>query len=221
MTDPRIVYQRSPRARRLSLRVDPKVGGIVVVMPNRASEAAAERFVARHAGWVLRQLARLPTPKPFADGATLPLLGREVTLRHLPGSRLGVRLEGDSLLVAGEAEHVARRVRDFLKALARREFASRAHALAARVGRRPTRISVRDGTSRWGSCTAAGALSFSWRLILAPVWVLDYVVAHEVAHLVHLDHSPRFWKLVDELTPDVERARDWLSRHGAALHVYG
>ena len=190
-------------------------------MPNRASEAAAARFVASHAGWVMRQLARLPAAVPFADGAVVPVMGRDITLRHLPGSRLGVRLEGDALLVSGHAEHLSRRVRDFLKALARREFAARAQAIAARIERRPARVAVRDATSRWGSCTAAGALSFSWRLILAPVWVLDYVVAHEVAHLVHLDHSPRFWKLVGELTPDAARARAWLARHGPALHRYG
>lgn len=190
-------------------------------MPNRASDAAAQRFLASNAGWVLRQLARLPAAVPFADGAVLPLLGRDVILRHLPEGRLAARLDGEVLLVSGDAAHLPRRVRDFLKVLARRELAARAQATAARLGRRVTRVSVRDGTSRWGSCTAAGALSFSWRLILAPVWVLDYVVAHEVAHLVHLDHSPRFWAVVRKLSPDAERARAWLARHGAALHRYG
>lgn len=221
MSDARIVYRRSPRARRLSLRVDSKAGAVVVVMPSRASAAAAERFVATHAGWVLRQLARLPAAVPFADGAVVPVMGREVTLRHLPASRLGARLDGDALLVSGGAEHFPRRVRDYLKSLARRELAARATAAAARLGRQPGRVGVRDGASRWGSCTAAGALSFSWRLILAPPWVLDYVVAHEVAHLVHLDHSPRFWAVVRELNPDAARARAWLARHGGALHRYG
>ena len=221
MSDARIVYRRSSRARRLSLRVDPKVGSVVVVMPNRASEAAAARFVASNSGWVLRQLARLPEAVSFTNGAVVPVMGREVTLRHMPAGRSGTRLEGDALLVSGQAEHIARRVRDFLKALARRELAARAQAAAARIGRKPARVGVRDATSRWGSCTAAGVLSFSWRLVLAPVWVLDYVVAHEVAHLVHLDHSARFWKLVGDLNPDAERARAWLTRHGAALHRYG
>jgi predicted metal-dependent hydrolase len=221
MTAERILYRRSPRARRMSLRVDPKGGGVVVVMPDRASAAAAERFVARHAGWVMHQLARLPAPVPFADGAVVPVLGRALTIHHAPQARHGVRLEGDAVMVAGAGEHLARRTRDFLKGVARRELTRRAHLVAAQVDRRPSRVTVRDVSSRWGSCSAAGALSFSWRLILTPEWVLDYVVAHEVAHLVHLDHSPRFWAVVGRLVPDVEAARAWLRTHGPGLHRYG
>jgi len=221
MPETKVVYRRSPRARRLSLRVDVRAGGIVVVMPKRTSEAAAADFVARNAGWVMHQLAKLPQSRSFTPGDEIPVLGLPRLIRHEPGGRGAVALETEALRVSGGLEHVPRRVRDFLKTLARREMLSRALATAARLGRKPTRVTVRDTATRWGSCSPAGALSFSWRLILAPEWVLDYVIAHEVAHLKEMNHGPRFWALVHTLVPEPAKARAWLSRHGGALHRYG
>jgi predicted metal-dependent hydrolase len=221
LLDNRVAYRRSPRARRLSLRVDVRAGGVVVVMPKRVSEATAAEFVARNAGWVLGQLAKLPPRRGFAAGDSVPVLGDTRLILHDPGGRGPVALEAAALRVGGGAEHVSRRVRDFLKALARREVSARAAAAAARIGARPSRIGVRDTATRWGSCSPAGALSFSWRLILAPEWVLDYVVAHEVAHLREMNHGPRFWALVRLLVPDPAKARAWLGRHGGDLHSYG
>jgi len=221
MAENRVMYRRSPRARRLSLRVDVRAGGIVLVMPKRASEAAAAAFLAKNAGWVMRQLAKLPESRSFAAGEEIPVLGRQRQIRHDPGGRGAVALEAEFLVVGGGPEHVPRRIRDFLKALARRELLARAHATAARLKLKPARVSVRDTATRWGSCSPAGALSFSWRLILAPEWVLDYVVAHEVAHLREMNHGPRFWALVHALVPDPAAARAWLGRHGGSLHRYG
>jgi predicted metal-dependent hydrolase len=129
--------------------------------------------------------------------------------------------EGETLCVAGDTRHLARRVRDFLKREAKRdlEAASRRHALA--LGLAPRRVVVRDQTSRWGSCSSTGVLSYSWRLILAPPHVLDYLAAHEVAHLKEMNHSPRFWRLVDQLDPQWQRAKAWLDAHGTQLHRYG
>jgi predicted metal-dependent hydrolase len=130
--------------------------------------------------------------------------------------------QGQQLLcVAGEAPHVDRRIGDFLKREARRELEAASRRYAAMLGVRIKRIAVRDQSSRWGSCSNTGALSFSWRLILAPPFVLDYLAAHEVAHLVELNHSPRFWRLVTRIYPNPDRAKVWLDVHGADLHRYG
>jgi predicted metal-dependent hydrolase len=125
------------------------------------------------------------------------------------------------ILVRGDPAHLPRRNTDHLKALARREFATRARVLAARLGKSVTRVGVRDPKSRWGSCSSTGALSFSWRLVFAPEAVVDYVVAHEVAHLVEMNHSPRFWKVVASLVPDSKTPRAWLKHHRLELLSYG
>ena len=118
-------------------------------------------------------------------------------------------------------EHIDRRVHDFLKREARRDLHKAALAYAEALGVRVKRLSIRDQSSRWGSCTSAGSLSFSWRLILAPPFVLDYLAAHEVAHLVEMNHSSRFWRVVARVCPSVERAKRWLDTYGNDLHRYG
>ena len=209
--------RESARARRLTLRLDPARGVIQVVVPAGLAEADAVGFVNRHVGWVKSRLARLPPSRPFAEGAHIPVLGEDHIIRHEPFTRgLGVREAGE-IRVGGRAEHLPRRVRDFLVAEARERLAGRAAVLAAALGAKVRGITVRDTRSRWGSCTSTGRLSFSWRLILTPPPVFDYVVAHEVAHLLEMNHSPRFWALVARLSPDAPQMRAWLRLHGAAL----
>ena len=125
------------------------------------------------------------------------------------------------LCVAGEAPHVGRRVGDYLRREAQRDLSAASRRAAELLGVSVKRISVRDQSSRWGSCSTTGVLSYSWRLILAPPFVLDYLAIHEVAHLVEMNHSPRFWRLVNRMCPDAERAKVWLDTHGADLHRYG
>ncbi len=209
----------SRRAKRIILRIDP-VGIVTLVVPRRTSRDEAVAFARSKADWLHDRLAALPEQVPFLDGAELPLLGRTHRIHHDPESH-GVRLGRGRILVAGEIEHLPRRVADFLRREARRECAERARSFARRVGQSIARISVRDPKGRWGSCSQKGHLSFSWRLILAPEWVLDYVIAHEVAHLVEMNHGPRFWRLVERLYPDSLRPREWLRRHGTRLHRYG
>jgi predicted metal-dependent hydrolase len=132
-----------------------------------------------------------------------------------------VALVDGEIRVRGEPAHLPRRVRDFLVAKARQELARRARRLAARIGRDITQITVRDTQSRWGSCSSRGNLSFSWRLVFAPEPVIDYVVAHEVSHLVEMNHGPRFWRLVESLSPDSGTPRAWLKRHRSRLFSYG
>lgn len=219
----------SPRARRLSIRLDPARGGLVLTLPEGLPVERGLAFIERQSGWIAGRLAQLPPRVAFADGAEVPILGIEHKIRHAPWARGAAWRDSGILWVAGAVEHLPRRVADYLKAEARRQVARRARAKAALL---PTvapglrirsigRISVRDTTSRWGSCTARGDLSFCWRLVLAPEAVLDYVVAHEVAHLAHLDHSPAFWRVCRELAEETGRSRDWLRRHGTLLQSYG
>lgn len=211
----------SARARRLSLRADPARGLVEIVVPEGVAQGDVERFVCRHLPWIRSRLAALPPRIPFADGATIPYLGIEHAVRHVPALRgRPIRCNGE-LQVGGDAEFLARRVRDYLKAEALRELSSRTLAKAATLGAQVSKITIRDPKSRWGSCAADGRLSFSWRLIMAPEPVLDYVVAHEVAHLREMNHSPRFWACVARLTPHVARHRDWLKSYGAQLLRYG
>ena len=216
--------RESARARRITLRIDAAADSVELVLPKRTSLAAGLRFLETRRDWVAANLAEMPARVAFADGAIVPVLGVPHRIRHLgersPGLRTVVLVEGE-IHVVGAAPHVARRVRDHLVALARHEVSRRARALAAGIDRRVTRIIVRDTRSRWGSCSASGALAFSWRLILAPEAVLDYVVAHEVAHLAEMNHGPRFWRLVETLAPDAARQRLWLSRNRARLLRYG
>jgi predicted metal-dependent hydrolase len=216
--------RESARARRFTVRIDAGAESVELVLPRRASLAAALRFLETRRDWVAASLAELPEHVAFADGALVPVLGAPHRIRHLGERSLAVRtvaiVDGE-IRVVGAAPHVARRVRDHLIALARVELNRRARALAARIDRRVTRITVRDTKSRWGSCSAAGALAFSWRLILAPETVLDYVVAHEVAHLAEMNHGPRFWRLVETLAPGAASQRGWLRRNRARLLRYG
>jgi predicted metal-dependent hydrolase len=216
--------RRSTRAKRITLHIDAARGGIELVLPARAALATGLAFLEERRGWVAARIAAIPERIPFVHGAEVPILGIPHRILHLGerafGNRVVAVTEGE-IRVFGPAAHIARRVRDHLVALARQELSRRARALAARIDRRVARISVRDTTSRWGSCAASGNLAFSWRLVLAPESVLDYVVAHEVAHLVEMNHGVRFWRLVEELAPGAAPQRAWLRRHRARLLGYG
>ena len=216
-----LAVRRSQRARRILLRIDRNARKVELVLPPGASVAAGRAFAEKKALWLRNRLALLPDCVPFAPGATVPILGTGRLLVHAPEARADVVLESGRLIVSGRRELFSRRVHDWLRREARRRIADLAHAKAARIGRTAARVSVRDQRSRWGSCSATGNLSFSWRLILAPADVLDYVVAHEVAHLAEPNHSPRFWRLVDTLTDHAAFGRSWLRSHGPGLHAYG
>ncbi|MFQ5774806.1 MAG: M48 family metallopeptidase [Kiloniellaceae bacterium] len=212
---------RHPNARHISLRLDGMGGGVRLVLPRRAALREGLEFAEDRADWLLDQLDALPERVPFGVGAVIPVLGEDHLIRHLPQGRRGVWREDGVVWASGFAEHVPRRVGDYLKAQARGELSSRARAKAAAIGRRIRRIAVRETRTRWGSCSSDGNLNFCWRLILAPEPVLDYVVAHEVAHLAEMNHGSRFWALTARLTPDCAGARRWLREHGDGLLRYG
>lgn len=220
-----VELRRHAQATRYTLRVRAANRTIVLTMPPRGSLRDAKAFAQRNGAWIAARLKRLPHGIPFADGVELPLRGVTHRIAHQPGSRGTVWIEagpdGPLLCVAGGAAHVSRRVLDFLKREAKRDLDAASRRYAAALGVSIKRITVRDQTSRWGSCTINGVLSYSWRLILTPSYVLEYLAAHEVAHLVEMNHSAAFWRVVARICPDFERAKGWLATHGNALHRYG
>ncbi|HAE03836.1 MAG TPA: hypothetical protein DCL95_15005 [Rhodospirillaceae bacterium] len=216
-----VVLRRHPRARRLKLQVDGKLGLPVLTLPPGVTEAEGLSFLNRNAGWTQKRMQTLPEKVTFAPDVIFPFRGQDLKIDHRPDARGTVFIEGDRLIVSGGAEHLSRRVTDFCKKEAKAAIKPLAGHMAAELGRKPNRITVRDQRTRWGSCAANGDLSFSWRLVLAPPDILDYVVAHEVAHLVHMNHSAAFWKTVAQLYPDWDRARNWLGIHGTRLHRIG
>jgi hypothetical protein len=221
----RVALNRSPRSRRFTLRVRAATRDVLLTMPSRASMKSARDFAERHSAWIGVRLARLPRPVAFEPSAKTPVRGVDHRIVHRPGARGVVWLEageGEPLIcVAGERPHVARRVTDFLKREALKDIEAAVARHAKAIGVQPKRIAVRDTVSRWGSCSSAGRLSFSWRLILAPPFVLDYLAAHEAAHLVHMNHSLKYWSLLRRVCPETDRAEAWLKAHGGSLHRYG
>ena len=220
-----VALRRHVQARRLKLTLDSTGGRFVLTVPDRVPIEAAQRFLDSHAAWMADRLAHFIVARPFADGAELPLRGVAHRIRHCPDRRGTVWIDTSPatplICVAGEAPHLKRRVTDFLRKSARADLAAAVSRHADRLAVSPSAIRLKDPKSRWGSCSAEGVLNFSWRLVLAPAVVLDYVAAHEVAHLVEMNHSDRFWAVVDGLVADSETPRNWLRRHGEALHGYG
>lgn len=220
-SDVAVSVRLDPRARRIVMRVHPATGEVIVTAPSRGGTGPALAFVRRETRWIAQQLQGLPEPVALKPGAVVPYLGELHVIRHSPvRGTAPVWVADGEILVSGRIEHASRRLADFFKREAKTLLAARAVELAARLSTRPSRISVRDTNSRWGSCSQAGALSFCWRLVFAPDYVRDYVVAHEVAHLREMNHSPRFWRHVETLSPDTARARKWLRDHGRILLRY-
>jgi len=208
------------RARRLRLRVDHQRGLLRLTIPWRTSAKAALSWVAEQRDWIDRQLSAAPPACPFADGAAIPLGGTDVTLRHRPDARRGVVLDGGELLVGGPAQSIAASVERWLRARAREQLSLETARMASLAGVSVKAVSVGDPVSRWGSCSSSGTIRYSWRLILAPPTVLRFVVAHEVAHRLHMDHSPAFKAAEERLFGEpVAAARSELRRLGPSLRL--
>jgi predicted metal-dependent hydrolase len=218
--------RRHRQARRYTLRIHAVTREVILTMPPRGSVQEAKAFAQKHGGWIATRLRRLPEAAPIVDGAVIPLRGVAHRITHRPGVRGTVWPEsgpdGEMLLcVAGQVPHIDRRIGDFLRREALRDLEAASRCAAEALGVTVRRISVRDQSSRWGSCSTTGVLSYSWRLIFAPPFVLNYLAVHEVAHLVEMNHSSRFWRLVNRVCADTHRAKRWLDVHGADLHRYG
>lgn len=222
-----LTVRRSLRAQHISLRILPGGPGAELVLPLRVSRRQGLAFAHAKAAWLEDRLVDLPKAVPFADGSAIPLLGRTIHIRHVPGLFEESWRSGRELKVSGPRRTVPTLVEAWLRDEAAQQIKVRVETHAKRLHRsvglkrRVRRITLRDTRSRWGSCSPRGDLSFCWRLVMAPEHVLDYVVAHEVSHLVELNHSQRFWDIVERLTGDSEPARIWLRDRGLELHRYG
>jgi len=219
------------RARRLTLRIEPGGQALRVTVPPGTCDTQIANFLMRLRGWLEARVAKLP--KPFDEGSMMrpgikiPYLGTPHLLVHRIGrgvthleNEQGEAPEGQPRIVLyGDVAHLPRHLRDFLQMRAKNTIAPLVACFAQEVGRKPHSIRYKDTKSRWGSCTAQGDLSFSWRIIMAPMSVVRYLVAHEVSHLVEMNHGPQFWQLCEKLSPDTKRCRAWLKCNGQALHA--
>jgi len=219
-----VTVKLNPRARRLIVKVHPSTGEVTVVAPSKRSVDHAMDFARGETDWIAQRLKQVPPAVPLGLGARILYRGEEHVIRRGEGRRTPAWIDHEDgnriIRVTGQSEHVSRRVLDFLKREARKILEARSFEFAAWLGAAPKHLTVRDTASRWGSCSTQRSLSFSWRLILAPPFVLDYVVAHEVAHMREMNHGPRFWRIVEELVGDTERPQIWLRENGSLLHRY-
>ena len=211
---------QSASSRKLILRIDQKDRVPVLTVPKYCSRKRAIEFVNEHMDWIVNTMGRLPKIKQFADNEKFLLFGQEVTIKHRAEARRGVWLEDGILYVSGAPEFLHRRVRDYIKKRAADEFYSISTELAKKIDRRLDGVSIKDTKSRWGSCSTFNHINYSWRIALAPKTVINYLMAHEVSHLKHPDHSEDFWACVAALCPNWKEGRDWLKKHGKNLYAY-
>lgn len=220
----RLNLKVSKRARRMTLRLDPDSRQMHLIVPQRTNFDSALTFAELHRGWIREKLSSLPKPVPYTDGTILPFFGRDHYLEVVKDRDVrstAISLKNRILTVETNLTDPSKRIERHLRDWVRNELELLATEKAETIRRRIRAVRVRETKSRWGSCAEDGNLSFSWRLIFAPLHVIDYVVAHEVAHLVHFDHSANFWRLCDRLSVDGPGARDWLKVHGQSLMRYG
>lgn len=213
-----IVLRRSARVRRMSLRLSQLDGRITLTLPKRVPESEALAFARDKEAWLRGHLAKRGEDVLPAPGAAIPLRGVETPIALACGRR--VVLQSDRIEVPGPAEQIPARLRGWLREEARTHLIQAADRYAAELGLPYSRITLRDTRSRWGSCTSDGALMFSWRLVLTPPEILNYVAAHEVAHLAEMNHSQAFWDTVTQIHGPWKEHRTWLRQHGAGLHRY-
>jgi predicted metal-dependent hydrolase len=211
------------RARRLTLRIDSGGRGLRITVPPGLRRGEVEKFLHRHQDWLEQRLAKVPVRPQVRPGIRIPLRGVPHRIVHEPSKRGTVTVSQDErgrlLIVHGDRVHLPRRIADFLKREAKSEIEMLVVKHTQAIGKRAKAIRFKDTSSRWGSCTSDGNLSFSWRIMMAPSPVINYLVAHEVAHLKEMNHGPKFWQLCEELCPDTERCKAWLKRNGGALQA--
>lgn len=221
---PDLELRVSKQARRMALRLDAKKRVVYLVVPSRTRVDKAYRFAWDNRAWINEHLSTLPMPVPFAHGTVLPLYGKQVRIKvnYDPDLKFTtIRLEDNKLVVDTNKEDPSLRIERFLKEYARESLTELAERKAGRIDKKLRSITVRDTKSRWGSCNSDGEICFSWRLIFAPRAAMDYVVAHEVAHLAYLDHSDKFWDLCHRLSFSYKAGKEWMQEHGHTLMRFG
>lgn len=210
---------RAKKRRRMSLCIDPKTGRAKVSIPWLCPTFMAKHFVEEHLVWLKKSLELAPAQRRFEYGLTITILGKELTICHTD-ERKGTYIAENHLYVSGQPEFCHRRVKDFIKKQFYDYAFEKATFYANQTQTHFSHLTVKDTSSRWGSCSSAGALNFCWRLALAPTFVADYVIAHEVAHLTHMNHSAQFWAKVKQINADTYAAKKWLKTNGSYLHSF-
>lgn len=209
----------SLKLKRLNLRIDHKKRLVVLSMPKLCSKKKAFDFINEHIDWIEEKLAQLPEIKEFEDGLIINLFGNAVTICH--SNDFGApKLIDKTLFVGGDKEFLHRRIKDYIKREAKKIFYAKSKTLADKIGCNLTGVSIKDTKSRWGSCSSLKHINYNWRIALAPDFVIDYLMAHEVAHLKHQDHSSAFWQTVENLCPNAQEGKNWLTKNGNALYLY-
>lgn len=210
---------RKKGKRSMSLKINRKTGCPVLSIPFLCPLFVAKNFVQSHMVWLKKSIETTQPKQYFKNGMRLSVLGQDVVINHT-NVHCVTHIEGEKLIVSGVEEHLHRRVKDFIKKQAFEYICSKAFEIAKLAGKDISKITIRDTSSRWGSCSSTHGLSFCWRLALAPTFVLDYVVIHEVAHLSHMDHSPAFWAHVKSLGGQTQKAKKWLAENADYLHSF-
>jgi len=211
---------KSPRAKRLTLRIDSKDRLAMLSLPPRCTQKQAISFIEKHQDWVIESLSKLPQMQRFSSGQQISLFGKNIIIQHAPEKRWGARVENGVLYVSGSSEFTHRRVKDYIKKQAQKTFLNLSQKLAKKINCQVNDVVIKDTKSRWGSCSSLNNINYNWRLALAPQEVIDYIVAHEVSHLAHQDHSEEFWECVASLCPNYQKGQDWLKQHGKELYVF-
>ena len=211
---------KSPRASKLILKIDNKERIPVLTIPRYCSSKRALEFVRSNQDWIDSCLSKIPQIRQFQNGEQLSLFGKTYTIKHMPKARAGVFFDGDSVCVSGGREFLHRRLRDFIKEQAQKKFHQASQRLAAKIDCRVNDVCIKDTKSRWGSCSNRNNINYNWRIALAPDYVIKYLIAHEVSHLRHPDHSEDFWNCVASFEPRYHKGRDWLKEHGKELYIY-
>lgn len=214
-----IKITKSSLAKRLTLRIDEKNRIPVLTIPNKCSSKKAIAFVKEHTDWIKNTLSKIPKSKKFSPQDKFTFLGREITIIHTPSQR-GTILSENNLLVGGDIEFLHRRVTDFIKKQTLKHLYAFTIETANKINCKVHNVTLKDTKSRWGSCSSKNNINYNWRISLAPYFVIEYLVCHEVSHLLHQNHSSDFWQCVANLCPDYKKARNWLKTNGKELYKY-
>lgn len=214
-----VKISKSARSKNIRMRVN-KDGDVCLSMPKWTLQKNGLQFVQDNLDWIRAQQALRTPAKKFKDKDEINILGQPIIIVHRPQERRGCYLEDNKLVVSGDTCFLHRRVRDFIKKTAYAYIQNKAVQMANRLNEKPTRITLKDTSSRWGSCSSAKHLSFCWKLAMAPDYVLDYIIAHEVSHLKEMNHSDKFWAVVGTLGVRRADAEIWLRKHGTDLQAW-
>lgn len=215
-----LTIQHSPRAKHISLRISQARNSVILILPKHAKLESGMKFLSGKQDWILENVEEYKNVR-IISGTIIPVLGKEYMVRRTDGRGVThMDAEKGEITVYCDPEFTARRVKDFLVKYLRERCLRRSQVLAERIGKTVKKVSISKAQSHWGSCNGRNALTFNWLLVFAPAEILEYIIAHEVAHLKHMHHRPPFWKVVEELYPDVKEAREWLKENGYTLHRY-